>query len=76
MTLSLGTELSLTLRTDQQQDDPPEKPVCSNCRSSEVTFDASACWNAEEQKFEYDIHKGNVFCLDCAEEHMPEWVAV
>ena len=75
MSLSLEVELNLAPQAQRVDDDPPEKPVCSNCRSSDVTFDASAYWDAETQRFEYDIVKGNVFCLDCAEEHSPDWVS-
>ena len=75
MSLSLEVALSLTPQAHREEGDPPEKPVCSICQSSDVTFDASAWWDAETQRFEYDIVKGNVFCLDCAEEHSPDWVA-
>ena len=74
MSLSLEVELSLTPQAHRDEDDPAEKPVCSHCQSSEVTFDATAYWDTETQRFEYDIVKGEVFCLDCAEEHRPDWV--
>ena len=75
MSLSLEVALSLTPLAHREENDPPSKPVCSNCQSSEVTFDATAYWDAEAQRFEYDIMKHEAFCLDCAEEHTPEWVA-
>ena len=75
MSLSPSVELNLALLAQREESDQPQKPVCSHCRSSEVTFDATAYWDAETQRFEYDIVKGDVFCLDCSEEHSPEWVA-
>ena len=76
MSPSLQVAVSLEEPSPSEQDDHPQKPVCASCRSTEITFDATAYWDAETQRFEYDIVKGEVFCLDCAEEHRPDWVPV
>ncbi len=74
MSLSPTVELNLAPLAQREDDDSPEKPVCANCRGYNITFEATAYWDAETQRFEYNIVKGEVFCLDCAEDHRPDWV--
>ena len=38
---------------------------CEQCGSSNVTFDASAYWDYNRQKFIYDIF--NNYCNDCGD---------
>ena len=76
--MSLALEVNVTLAAEQpsEADDAPEKPVCANCRSSEITFDATAYWDAKQQQFEYDILDAKVFCVHCDGKQHVEWVAV
>ena len=73
MSLALNVALSLAPQT-QREDDAPEKPVCTNCRSTEITFDATAYWDAKQQQFEYDICDGKVFCLNCDGKQHVDWI--
>ena len=72
-------QLQVTVTPDQEPDEAqstPEKPVCRVCQSSYISFDATACWDSNDQRFEYDIARGNAFCLDCEQEHLVDWVPV
>ena len=64
MSLSPTVELNLSLQA-QREDDAQEKPVCANCRSTEITFNATAYWDAKQQQFEYDVFGEKVLCLNC-----------
>ena len=74
MSLSLEVALSLTPMAHREEGDPPSKPVCSRCQSSEVTFDATAYWNFRDQQFEYDILFDEVYCPNCDGKQRVEWV--
>lgn len=73
MSLSPTVELSLTLQA-QRDDDAPEKPVCARCRSTEITFDATAYWDARQQQFEYDVLGEKALCLNCDGKKPVDWI--
>ena len=82
MTLSLQLETlqevpptpDNTLSNDEA--DSKEMPVCANCRSSEISFFATAGWNNKEQCFEYDIFGDKVLCSHCHGKQHVEWITV
>ena len=51
MSPSLQVAVALEEPSAAEQDDRPEKPVCARCRSTEITFDATAWWDANQQQF-------------------------
>lgn len=71
-------ELSVALEppADDQEQDRPEKPVCANCRSADISFDASAYWDAKEQQFAYDILRNQVLCVNCNGRQDVDWIPV
>ena len=73
MSLSPTVELRLTLQA-QRDDDAPQKPVCARCRSTEITFDATAYWDARQQQFEYDIFGEKALCLNCDGKQPVDWI--
>ncbi len=76
MSPSLQVAVSLEEPSPAEEDGRPEKPVCEHCRSSAVTFDASACWDAKEQQFEYDILFDEVYCQHCEGKQRVDWIPV
>ena len=76
MTASLEVAVALVEPTEDDEQDRPEKPVCANCRSTEITFDATAHWNAKEQQFEYDIFGDKVLCVSCDGKQRVDWIPV
>ena len=74
MSLSLEVELNLTPLAQRVDDDSPEKPVCAHCHGDEVTFGATAYWDAQHQEFEYDIFDDKVHCPHCDGKQRVEWV--
>ena len=73
MSLSPTVELNLALQA-QREDDAQEKPVCARCRSTEITFDATAYWDARQQQFEYDVLDGKVYCQNCDGKQHADWI--
>lgn len=51
-----------------------QQPVCANCGSESVFFDAHVMWNEQEQDWDlvtvFDKGHG---CDDCGAEDMIEW---
>ena len=76
MSPSLEVTVSLDEPAEDEQQDRPEKPVCANCRSTEITFDATAYWDAEKQQFEYDIFGDKVLCTYCDGRQRVDWIPV
>ena len=76
MTLNLEVAAALVEPTEDDEQDRPEKPVCANCRSIEITFDATAYWDAKEQQFEYDIFGDKVLCANCDGKQRVDWIPV
>ena len=74
MSLSPTVELDLAPQAQRVDDDSPEKPVCAHCRGDEITFDATAFWDARHQQFQYDILDGRVYCPNCDGKQRVEWV--
>ena len=74
MSLSPSLELNLTPQAQREESDPPEKPVCSRCKSAEITFDATAYWDAKQQQFEYDILDSKVYCQNCDGKQHVNWI--
>ncbi len=68
--------LTVAAKPPSKENDMPEKPVCAACRSEEITFDATACWDTKKHQFEYDISDGKVFCLYCDGKQNVDWVAI
>ena len=54
------------------EDDPLEIPLCKECGSPNISFDANAWWNFGKQEFEYDPID-NVYCEDCPHTGSPKW---
>ena len=71
---SLQVAVELTEPSPTEENNGPEKPVCANCRSTLITFDATACWDANNQQFEYDIFDDKALCLNCDGKQRVEWV--
>ena len=76
MSPSLQVAVALDPPSTSKQDDLPEKPVCANCRSSEISFDATACWDTNKQQFDYDIFGDKVLCIHCNGKQRVDWVAL
>lgn len=74
MSPSLQVTVELTEPSPDEENDRPEKPVCANCRSTGITFDATACWDANQQRFEYDIFGDKALCLNCDGKQRVDWV--
>ena len=74
MSLSLEVDLNLAPPEQNDNDDTPEKPVCEYCRSDQVTFDASAYWDAQHQEFDFDILKDEVYCQNCDGKQRVDWI--
>ena len=76
MSSSLEVAVALVEPTEDEEQDRSEKPVCANCRSTEITFDATAYWDAKEQQFEYDIFGDKVLCANCHGKQCVDWIPV
>ena len=76
MSPSLEVAVTLVEPTEDDEQDRPEKPVCANCRSTDITFDAIAHWNVKEQQFEYDIFGDKVLCVNCHGKQHVDWIPV
>ena len=76
MTASLEVAVALVDPTEDDEQDRPEKPVCANCRSTDISFDASAYWDAKEQHFAYDILRNQVLCVNCNGRQDVDWIPV
>lgn len=50
-----------------------EAPYCKYCGSINITFDATASWDADEQTFVLLDTMDDVICGDCEEEGRPTW---
>ena len=74
MSPSLQVTVGLAQLSPDEENDRPEKPVCANCRSTGITFDATACWDANQQRFEYDIFRDTVLCLNCDGRQRVDWI--
>ena len=54
-----------------------EMPVCQNCGSDDVSFDAAARWNVEAQHYELTSTFASGSCSSCDEEFDPvDWNTV
>lgn len=76
MSANLETATAVDEPAGDQDQERPEKPVCENCRSADITFDATAYWDAKQQQFQYDIFRNKVFCLHCDGRQRVDWVPV
>ena len=74
MSPSLQVAVALEEPSTAEQNDRPEKPVCARCRSTEITFDATAWWDANKQQFEYDVLDGKVYCQNCDGRQRVDWI--
>ena len=74
MTLSLEVDLQHEPPKQSEDDDTPEKPVCEHCHGDEITFDATAYWDAQHQEFQYDILFDEVYCQNCEGKQRVEWI--
>jgi hypothetical protein len=50
------------------------KPVCTECGSDNVNFDAWASWNPETQKYELQQTFDDSYCNACDGECKVDWV--
>ena len=76
MSPSLQVTVSLEEPSPSEEAKRPEKPVCASCRSTEITFDATAYWDARQQQFEYDLFGEKVLCLHCDGKQRVDWIPV
>lgn len=54
-----------------------EKPICPNCGSDDVQFDAVAAWNADTQQFELVTEFDHAWCNSCgATSRNMKWVTI
>ena len=74
MSPSLQVTVDLSQLSPDEENDRPEKPVCANCRSIGIIFDATAWWDVDQQRFEYDIFGDKVLCLNCDGSQRVDWV--
>lgn len=75
MSLTLQVELNVTPQAQREEIEPSAKPVCSNCRSSEVMFSATAYWDAAKRRFVPHVMTNLMYCIDCEQQHSPDWVS-
>ena len=53
---------------------PSEQAVCSQCRGTQLYFDATARWDSDCQVFDFDFELYDAFCLDCAATQEVDWI--
>ena len=73
---SLQVTVTLEEPSAAEEDDRPEKPVCARCRSTEITFAATAWWDAKLQQFEYDALGDKALCANCDGKQPVDWFPV
>lgn len=70
------TNIAAFPRTPEAHQKAKSVPYCEYCGSEEISFDATATWDKEQQEFVLIGTMDDAVCEACGEESRPSWVEV